>query len=161
MVSVHDVGAYILDRTGEMSTWKLQKLVYYAQAWHLVWDNERLFSEPIQAWANGPVSPALYRQHRGLFAVKKLANGDARKLNASEAETVDLVLKSYGNLTGRQLSHLTHAERPWREAREGLPSTAPSQAEITTEALYDFYSALDADEDADSVEDIDWDALAG
>jgi len=60
MASVHDVAAYILREQGAMSTWKLQKLVYYSLAWHLVWDDEPLFEEPIQAWANGPVVRALY-----------------------------------------------------------------------------------------------------
>ena len=47
-VSVLDVAAYILDKRGKMSTWKLQKLCYYAQAWSLVWDEEPLFEENIE-----------------------------------------------------------------------------------------------------------------
>ena len=54
-VSVFDVAAYILDKLGPISTIKLQKLVYYCQAWSLVWDEEPLFSERIEAWVNGPV----------------------------------------------------------------------------------------------------------
>ena len=50
MASVHDVAECILSQTGGITTWKLQKLVYYAQAWHLVWDEEPLFDEEIQAW---------------------------------------------------------------------------------------------------------------
>ena len=58
-VSVLDVAASILKQHGPMSTWKLQKLCYYSQAWSLVWDEEPLFSEDIQAWAHGPVIPKL------------------------------------------------------------------------------------------------------
>jgi uncharacterized phage-associated protein len=36
MTSVFDVAQYILRRKGQMTTWKLQKLVYYSQAWSLV-----------------------------------------------------------------------------------------------------------------------------
>ena len=43
-VSVHDVAAYILQKHGPMTTMKLQKLVYYAQAWGLVWDDCPLFN---------------------------------------------------------------------------------------------------------------------
>jgi hypothetical protein len=57
--TVFDVAAYILEKKGEMSAWRLQKLVYYSQAWSLVWDERPLFDEPIQAWANGPVCLAL------------------------------------------------------------------------------------------------------
>ena len=54
-VSVLDVAAYILKKLGSMTTMKLQKLVYYSQAWSLVWDEQSLFIESIEAWANGPV----------------------------------------------------------------------------------------------------------
>jgi uncharacterized phage-associated protein len=67
--SVYDVAEYILAREGEMSAMKLHKLVYYCQAWHLVWDGAPLFDEEIQAWANGPVIPALYELHKGEFTV--------------------------------------------------------------------------------------------
>jgi uncharacterized phage-associated protein len=36
MASVHDVAAEVLANGGKMTTWKLQKLVYYCQAWHVV-----------------------------------------------------------------------------------------------------------------------------
>ena len=52
-----------------MTALKLQKLVYYAQAWSLVWDEEPLFPDPIEAWANGPVVYELYKRHRGIFKV--------------------------------------------------------------------------------------------
>ena len=58
MASVHDVAAYILREQGAMSTWKLQKLVYYSLAWHLVWDDEPLFEEPAHAL---PARPRVHR----------------------------------------------------------------------------------------------------
>jgi uncharacterized phage-associated protein len=65
MVSVHDVAVYILQKRGKMSAMKLQKLVYYARAWHMVWEDAHLFREDIEAWANGPVVRELYNVHRG------------------------------------------------------------------------------------------------
>jgi hypothetical protein len=38
MASARDVAAYILSRQGRMTAMKLQKLVYYSQAWSVVWD---------------------------------------------------------------------------------------------------------------------------
>jgi uncharacterized phage-associated protein len=159
VATVHDVAAYILKQQGSMSTWKLQKLVYYSQAWHLVWDEEPLFNEPIEAWANGPVVRALYNKHRGGFSVSKVQGGRVSNLTKSEKETIDAVLGGYGRLSGRQLSLLTHAEAPWRAAREGLAPTARSTRRITPEAMQEFYAAIDADEDAQLVEDIDWAAI--
>ena len=115
-VSVLDVAAYILNKQGRLSTWKLQKLCYYAHAWSLVWDDEPLFREPIEAWANGPVVPTLYERHRGRFHVSKIA-GDPTKLDQDQQETVDVVLGTYGPKSAVWLSELTHREQPWRQAR--------------------------------------------
>lgn len=60
MATVFDVAEYILQKLGEVTTMKLQKLVYYCQAWSLVWDEQPLFEDDFQAWANGPVCPALF-----------------------------------------------------------------------------------------------------
>ncbi len=57
MADVFDVAAYILNKQGRMTTMKLQKLCYYAQAWHLVWAEKPLFDEPIQAWGEWPGMP--------------------------------------------------------------------------------------------------------
>ena len=57
MANVFDAAAYILEKQGAMTAMMLQKLVYYAQAWSLVWDQRPLFGNKIEAWANGPVCP--------------------------------------------------------------------------------------------------------
>lgn len=142
MASAHDVAAYILHKKGSLDTWKLQKLVYYSQAWHLVWDGEPLFKARIEAWANGPVVPALYKKHRGKFKVETWPEGNRSKLTASEKETIDVVLRHYGNRTGFALRELTHKERPWRRARGKLPPGAASDAEITRESIYEYYGSL-------------------
>ena len=43
---------------------KLQKLMYYAQAWHLAVIGDELFSDDFQAWIHGPVIPALYDKYK-------------------------------------------------------------------------------------------------
>lgn len=144
MPSAHDVASYILHKQDEMSTWKLQKLVYYAQAWSLVWDDEMpLFSESIQAWANGPVCPTLYQTHKGKFAVEKpWPKGDWKTLTPSQRGTIDAVLKYYGKHTGQWLRELTHREDPWKKARKGLPAGASSQTVITPESMALYYGSL-------------------
>src|SRR4051794_38902830 len=112
MATAHDVAAYILREQGSMSTWKLQKLLYYGQAWHLVWDEEPLFDNRIEAWANGPVVKDVYKRHRGAFTISDWPDGDLNALTETERETVDIVLNGYGHLSGRALSHLTHSEEP-------------------------------------------------
>ena len=63
--SVADVAEYILSCGGEMSTEKLHALLYFSQAWHLAAFGVPLFDDPIEAWAEGPIVPALYELHRG------------------------------------------------------------------------------------------------
>jgi len=142
MASVHDVAAYILERYGEMSAMKLQKLVYYCQAWSLVWDEKPLFPEPFQAWVNGPVSPILYEKHRGMYSVTEWASGNSANLTDSEKETIDVVLRGYGDKNAQQLSDLSHQETPWIEARRGLGATERGANEITCAAMHEYYSAL-------------------
>ncbi|HUU84609.1 MAG TPA: type II toxin-antitoxin system antitoxin SocA domain-containing protein [Phycisphaerae bacterium] len=143
MVTVLDVATYILRKQGQMTTWKLQKLCYYAQAWSLVWDEKPLFTAHIEAWANGPVIPRLYSAHRGRFkVVPDDIGGNPDALTAVHRETVDAVLKHYGGKSSRWLSQLTHKERPWREARAGLEPGERGHAEITHEAMAEYYDSL-------------------
>jgi uncharacterized phage-associated protein len=142
MASAHDVAAYILEKTGATSAMKLQKLVYYSQAWHLVWDDEPLFGDRVEAWANGPVVPVLYRAHRGSFTVKAWSQGQASKLTTSQRQSIDAIVKHYGPKEAVVLSQLTHREAPWRDAREGLQPGARSDREITKAAMAEYYGSL-------------------
>lgn len=142
MADVHAVAAYILQVKGSMTTMKLQKLAYYSQAWHLVWDGEPLFDAPIEAWMNGPVVRALYNEHRGNFHVSEWPRGDVSTLAANERDTIDVVLANYGSLPPQALSEMTHREGPWLEAREGLEPTARSHREISQDSMQQFYDAL-------------------
>jgi len=146
MPSVHDVAKYILKEHGSMSTWKLQKLVYYSQAWHYVWEDEELFPERIEAWANGPVVPALYKEHKGRYTVssKTYEKGTRRNVTAKQRESIDAVLGFYGDKTGHWLSELTHKEDPWRKARRGIEESERGKKRITLEAMGKYYAPLDA-----------------
>ena len=140
MATAHDVAAYILRKQGEMTAMKLEKLVYYSQAWSLVWDEEPLFEDRIQAWVNGPVVPALYQRHRGMFKVSVWPHGDPGALTPKQRETVDAVLGYYGHKTSQWLSDLTHREAPWLLARKGLEPGDPSQREISHASMAEYYS---------------------
>lgn len=141
MAGVLDVAAYILWKQGPMTAMKLQKLVYYSQAWSLVRRGISLFDDEIQAWAYGPVVYELFQQHRGEFVVGSV-RGDPARLSGDERRHIDGVLKSYGHLDGAELSKMTHREDPWRLAREDVPKGQPSMRVITHEAMRRFYSGV-------------------
>lgn len=121
MASVDDVAAAILANTGTVTTKKLQKLVYYAQAWHLVFVGEPLFPNQLEAWEHGPVTRDLYKKHRSLYSVDRW-DGDAEALTEAERKSIEFVLDKYGSFTAEALSRMTHMEVPWLVAR-GLADT--------------------------------------
>lgn len=144
MATVFDVAKYVLKHTGQITTMKLQKLVYYCQAWSLGWDGKPLFDEDFQAWANGPVCPSLFERHRGRFVVDVSLFHDIpdHNFDFSEVETMDSVLAYYGDKEPQWLSELTHKEAPWREARAGVPAGEPSDKIISKDSMQQYYGGL-------------------
>jgi len=141
MANVHDVAAAILKKHGSMTALKLEKLVYYCQAWSLVWDEAPLFPERIEAWVGGPVVPTLYYRHRGQFEIAGW-DGNPDALTPSQNDTIDSVLKYYGAKTSQWLSDLTHSEAPWIKARRGLAPLERGNNEITIASMAEYYSSL-------------------
>jgi uncharacterized phage-associated protein len=143
-VSVFDVAVHILKELGAMSAMKLQKLIFYSQAWSLVWDDKPLFDEEIEAWANGPVVRALYDKHKGHFEVdSNLFNQySKKKLGIVQQETVKVVLDFYGKKSAQWLSDQTHSELPWLDARRGISDNERSSEVITLESMAEYYGSL-------------------
>lgn len=125
-----------------MTAMKLQKLVYYSQAWHTVWADEELFANKIEAWKDGPVCPDLWKNHATAFRITKLDRGDPEKLTKREKKTIKQVLDFYGKRSAQWLSDLSHEEDPWLDARRGVRDGAPSKNEITARAMQEYYSSL-------------------
>lgn len=58
---------------------KLQKLVYYAQAWFFAFYGAPLFTSTFEAWIHGPVSRELHERFRGTHQFYSLVTAaDAR-----------------------------------------------------------------------------------
>jgi uncharacterized phage-associated protein len=144
--NVIHVAAFILRQTGTLTTMKLQKLIYYGQAWSLVWDGEPLFQQPIEAWANGPIVRELYDLHAGKYEIDlaflQARGGDPDALTASQQETIQAVLHYYGQKPSQWLSDLTHSERPWRETRQGLSDRERGYREISLAAMAEYYEGV-------------------
>ena len=141
--TVFDIAKYILHQRGQMSTMKLQKLCYYAQAWSLVWDDTPLFDEDFSAWRNGPVCKPLFDVTRGKFSVTEEDEpGDIAKLSSVQKRTIDEVLKSYGDKDAQWLSSLSHMEKPWQEARGNDSFDDKSDRIVTKESMGWYYGSL-------------------
>jgi len=108
----------------------------------LVWDEEILFYEKIEAWANGPIIKELYDSHKGKYKIKKLKNGDSTKLSTIQKETIDNVLKFYGDKNSQWLSDLTHSENPWKDSRKGYGSGERCSVVIPHSSMFEYYNSL-------------------
>lgn len=98
-----DAAEYVLSEVGYVSTMKLQKLVFYSQAYSLVVLDEPLFSDDFEAWINCPASPSLFWAHKGLFVVGEgdlRAGGDLGKVTKKQATCVKHVVLALGKLSG-------------------------------------------------------------
>lgn len=132
-----------------MTSYKLQKLVYYAQAVHLASSDERLFGDRIEAWRDGPCTPALYERHRQRYLVETVA-GDPSRLDADEMNSIRRALVYYGNQSAEWLVNQTHLEDPWHDARRGAPDHSQGRNEISVEAIRDFYARIFDDPEVES-----------
>lgn len=145
MANVFDVARFILEEKGCMSTMKLQKLCYYSQAWSLVWDDNELFPEEFEAWANGPVCVELFHATKGKFSVSAEDEpGNSNHLTENQKDTVQKVLDYYYPHDAQWLSELTHMEDPWKNARAraGVPFGAICNEIITKEDMSLYYGGL-------------------
>ena len=138
-VSAHDVAREIGNRLLSLGEVKLHKLLYYCQGWHLAWTGVPLFSEEIEAWANGPVVAELWRDRK-----HDRARPEPRDLDASMLGTVGYVVSRYGSFSGTDLIRLTHNEDPWRDAAEQAALDQWRDETIGIKELQSFFEKQDA-----------------
>lgn len=121
---------------------KLQKLLYYAQAWSLVLLNKPMFSEEIQAWTHGPVVPIVYDKYSTCGYKEILKPEVCPNIDIEYEEVLEEVMKTYGIYQAKYLEMLTHSEKPWIEARGDLPLEARCDKPISLETMKQFYTLM-------------------
>jgi uncharacterized phage-associated protein len=113
------------DEKDPLTNLRLQKLLYYAQAWSLVLRESELFPEDIEAWRWGPVVPTVYNQlpdGQGAIQIPPTQFFDAPDLPPEDAELVRSVWEAYNQYSALQLSRMTHQETPWLRAWGNRPT---------------------------------------
>lgn len=150
-VTIHNVAKYFLSRVdldagSSMTPLKLQKLCYYAQAWNLVFNKERLFAGIFEAWAHGPVCPSLWRKynHYGWHEIPPITDFNYQIFNEKQAEVLEAIWDAYGQYDGKYLEDLTHQEEPWLNARvrAGVKRGEPCNEPISEREMSAYYSKL-------------------
>lgn len=137
-----DAAAFLALVPRPMSWLKMQDLLYFAQAWHLVWDDEPLFPDPILAVERGVLITALEDQLAGNFgvgpgALRKAARAD--RLDESRKRTLSGIVKYYADRSHYRLAEQIRSEEPWLQARRG----PGGEGMIDLDTLRRFYRELD------------------
>ena len=146
-----------------MTLRKLQKLVYYCQAWSLVWDGVPLFKEKLVACPHrGPIVPELQEYAVSRFAkvrterkgVYEIFNTDmdlcfeglperAAKLKRYQEKTIKSVLRDYEMYDIESIEDLSKEEGPFKKAMLGSKGGDTSPL-ITIESMQRYYAAVEA-----------------
>lgn len=149
----------LLTKQMTVSPLKLQKLLYYAQAWSMVFfgRQNQLFADVPQAWVNGPVYPAIYNMWKNRNMCDHLSPenfGTTEKdvddalccvtkelgLSDDEIQLLEQIVLKYGSKSQNYLIFLTHSELPWCEKREGLKPYERSVKPLSLDTMYKYYA---------------------
>lgn len=149
--SVNDVADYVImslngDERFTLINLKLQKLIYYIQAWCLGINKERFMDARFEAWVHGPVCRELYdrfKDTKSLYATIGLE--DVKNKNAKDCIApddivfIDYILENYARFSGSQLEAMTHNEKPWINARGNVAPMEKCDGVITDESMLTYY----------------------
>lgn len=152
-VSVANLAYYILMKVGSASQLKIQKLLYYVQAWHLAYFEQPIVDEEFEAWVHGPVVRSFWKSMKDQWPmyderslksdfVEKVKTSVEGTLELQQIQLIDNVLGEYGDKTAFFLENLTHNEKPWIEARKGLDPSDRCERHISRETMKEYYQSL-------------------
>lgn len=150
MYDVNDVVNWFLSNSPhyvKITNKKLQKLLYYAYCWYLVYNNHsgditlRLFENDFQAWVHGPVYPSVYYTYSKYtwneIPKKKIVN--RVRFSDDDIDIFNRVIDNYGKYNGNQLEQLSTQEYPWVKAREGLGPYDISTKKLSDTDIFKYY----------------------
>lgn len=101
----------------ELSPLKIQKLLFYIQAWYAANKDNRLYEDDIYAWPLGPVVEDVYHHYKS-YGAQDLAKEDGLKVTFTDEsfdEDIKSVLAVYGGMSAYELVARTHKEAVWRK----------------------------------------------
>lgn len=122
----------------------VQKLLYYAQGWHLGTRGQPLFPDDIQAWRFGPVVPAVYDVFKP-FARRAIPPEEGRSGDDLRPELgvfLKAIWKKYRRHSAAALVSMTHREPPWKNAWGQRDKSDRSRELMSPRALDNYFRPL-------------------
>lgn len=139
---ISEIAQWFLSRSKNISHKKLQKLVYYAEAWsHALFYDGLITDSEFEAWAHGPVSKVLYEKYRE-YGWNPIPQEEKPSIDETTEGLLQSVWVTYGDKSANELEALTHSELPWRKARGGLRDGEPCNNIISTKDMEEYYRSI-------------------
>lgn len=158
LYNVIDVCRHIINYSNEkykgISNLKLQKLLYFIQAYFLIVKKVPCFHERIEAWDLGPVVPIAYREYKQFgngniptitYVIERNRNNIWNSKVYQYYDTIipdedkvliDEVVNKFSDYSAKDLVDITHRQKPWQDAY--VPNR---NNEITIKAIEDYFNA--------------------
>lgn len=159
MYDVLDICRYVINYSNKkeygISNLKLQKLLYFIQAYFLIEkDGKPCFRESIEAWDFGPVVRKAYHEFRSYgasnippissyFRISKVNEKIEIEtvkysddcIDIKDRLTINKIVDEFKDYSAPTLVELTHRQKPWKDAyKKGRNS------EISTTSIRDYFS---------------------
>ena len=138
--------SYEGDEADPLTNLRLQKLLYYAQAWSLIVRGGELFPETLEAWRRGPVVVEVYQELAGDHSTNQIspvAFANQADLPGDVADFVRRVWDAYKRHSATQLSEMSHNETPWQNAWGNRPKNGIGNDPILVEDMETYFSTQD------------------
>ena len=157
MYNVLDVCRYVINYSNDkdygISNLKLQKVLYFIQAYFLISTPEQCFRERIEAWDFGPVVPEAYREYKQFgssnipnvsyyvemdfddFWKSKVKKYRSEVISDGDKRRIEAVVDRFSDYSATDLVEITHNQAPWMDAY--VPNR---NNEITPQAIKEYFN---------------------
>lgn len=130
------------ERGENLTPLKLQKLMFYADAWHMALYDDPITDEQFQAWVHGPVALSQYYRFRDYKWRPITAEIDRPDFDEGLRAHLNEIVDVFGSESAVALEIMTHQEAPWQEARGDIPTDEPCSNCISKDRTREFYRSV-------------------
>lgn len=156
---VLDVSRYIINYSNKMdygiSNLKLQKVLYFVQAYFLTQTKHPCFNEKIEAWDFGPVVPVAYSEFKGFAGMDiptvksyiafdendiwntKRIEFEENCIDNEDKVLINKVVDKFSEYSATDMVKLTQHQTPWFDA------VSSQSNEITNESIFKYFTGTE------------------
>ena len=156
MYNVLDIARYVINYSNEkdygISNLKLQKILYFIQAYFLMVSKDRqpCFKEDIEAWDFGPVVQEVYQEFKQygsgsiptIDSYVEFSGWDTHRvafddgvINDQDKQFVKEIVDKFSRYSATDLVRLTHNQDPWKNAYHPCENNV-----ITNESIKEYFN---------------------